>query len=158
MQLAGRVRQHRAGVILAFWETRIVFDRFIGVDRLPVGLGGLFDFGFGALGPGETKRFTVYYGAAPSETDAIAALNAGGAQVYSLGESSCDGDTVDTCTGTGAAAAFGRLASIIAPFLVPVLVVAGGQVLAFVVFALAFAIASAAAFTLPEQRGKALAE
>ncbi|MBB5833207.1 MFS transporter [Brachybacterium aquaticum] len=61
-------------------------------------------------------------------------------------------------TGTGAAAAFGRLASIIAPFLVPVLVVSGGQVLAFVVFALAFAIASAAAFTLPEQRGKALAE
>ena len=69
----------------------------------PDDLGGLFDFGFGALGPGETKRFTVYYGAAPSETDAIRALNAGGAQVYSLGESSCDGDTVDTCTGTGAA-------------------------------------------------------
>jgi putative MFS transporter len=61
-------------------------------------------------------------------------------------------------TGTGAAAAFGRLASIIAPFLVPVLVVSGGQWLAFVVFALAFALAAAAAFTLPEQRGKALAE
>jgi len=61
-------------------------------------------------------------------------------------------------TGTGAAAAFGRLASIIAPFLVPVLVVSGGQWLAFGVFALAFALAAAAAFTLPEQRGKALAE
>jgi putative MFS transporter len=61
-------------------------------------------------------------------------------------------------TGTGAAAAFGRLASIAAPFLVPALVVAGGQWLAFVVFALAFALAAAAAFTLPEQRGKALAE
>ena len=61
-------------------------------------------------------------------------------------------------TGTGAAAAFGRLASIIAPFLVPALVLAGGQWLAFGVFALAFAFAAAAAFTLPEQQGKALAE
>lgn len=61
-------------------------------------------------------------------------------------------------TGTGAAAAFGRLASIIAPFLVPALVLAGGQWLAFGVFALAFAVAAAAAFSLPEQRGKALAE
>ena len=35
---------------------------------------------------------------------------------------------------------------------------AGGQVLAFVAFAIAFALAAAAAFTLPEQRGRALAE
>lgn len=61
-------------------------------------------------------------------------------------------------TGTGAAAAFGRVASILAPFMVPLLVGTGGQVLAFVAFALAFAVASAAAFTLPEQRGKALAD
>ena len=61
-------------------------------------------------------------------------------------------------TGTGAAAAFGRVASIMAPFLVPVLVATGGQLLAFGAFALAFALASAAAFTLPEQRGKALAD
>src|SRR5699024_3495228 len=60
--------------------------------------------------------------------------------------------------GTGAAAAFGRLASIAAPFLVPVLVVSGGQWLAFVMFALAFAVAAAAAFTLPQPRRKALAE
>ena len=61
-------------------------------------------------------------------------------------------------TGTGAAAAFGRIASMLAPFLVPVLLVAGGQVLVFVAFSIAFALAAAAAFTLPEQRGKALAE
>ena len=61
-------------------------------------------------------------------------------------------------TGTGAAAAFGRIASMLAPFLVPVLVVTGGQALAFVGFAVAFALAAAAAFTLPEQRGRALAE
>ncbi|MGO3289964.1 MFS transporter [Brachybacterium sp. AOP42-C2-15] len=61
-------------------------------------------------------------------------------------------------TGTGAAAAFGRIASMLAPFLVPVLLVAGGQVLVFVAFSIAFALAAAAAFTLPEQRGKALAD
>src|SRR5690606_31229362 len=45
VQLAGRVRQHRAGVVLALRETWVVLDGFIGVDRLPVCLGGLFDFG-----------------------------------------------------------------------------------------------------------------
>ncbi|HKH16824.1 MAG TPA: Calx-beta domain-containing protein [Solirubrobacteraceae bacterium] len=57
--------------------------------------GGLFDFGFGALPAGATKVITTYYGAAPSEAAAVAALNAGGAQVYSLGQSDCPngGDT-----------------------------------------------------------------
>ncbi|WP_414644441.1 MFS transporter [Brachybacterium sp.] len=61
-------------------------------------------------------------------------------------------------TGTGAAAAFGRIASMAAPFLVPVFLVAGGQVFVFAAFSLFFALGAAAAFTLPEQRGKALAE
>ena len=34
----------------------------------------------------------------------------------------------------------------------------GGQILAFAVFAIAFGLAAAAAFTLPEQRGRALEE
>lgn len=61
-------------------------------------------------------------------------------------------------TGAGAAAGFGRIASIIAPLLVPVLITAGGggTVLVFTVFAIAFAIAAGAAFLLPEQKGKAL--
>ncbi|SDB80039.1 MFS transporter, putative metabolite:H+ symporter [Raineyella antarctica] len=61
-------------------------------------------------------------------------------------------------TGTGAAAAFGRIASIIAPLLVPVLLGWGGQAYGFVVtfsvFGAAFLIAAAAAFLLPEQRGR----
>ncbi|MDJ1370549.1 MFS transporter [Gulosibacter molinativorax] len=63
-------------------------------------------------------------------------------------------------TGAGAAAGFGRIASIIAPLLVPVLITAGGggTVLVFTVFAIAFAIAAGAAFLLPEQKGKALAD
>ena len=60
--------------------------------------------------------------------------------------------------GTGAAAGFGRLASIAAPLIVPPLLAAGGTAWLFVVFAAAFAIAAAAAFNLPEQKGIALAQ
>ena len=61
-------------------------------------------------------------------------------------------------TGTGSAAGFGRIASILAPLSVPVIIGFGGQGMLFGVFGVAFAVAAAAAFTLPEQRGKVLAE
>ena len=60
--------------------------------------------------------------------------------------------------GTGAAAAFGRIASIIAPLIVPVLMGVGGMVLLFGVFGAAFLLAAGAALVLPEQRGRALTE
>ncbi|WP_319643830.1 MFS transporter [Gephyromycinifex aptenodytis] len=59
-------------------------------------------------------------------------------------------------TGSGSAAAFGRIASILAPLLVPVLSGWGGQTLTFSVFGVAFLIAAAAALFLPEQRDRAL--
>lgn len=59
-------------------------------------------------------------------------------------------------TGTGAAAGFGRIASILTPLLVPVFIGAGGNALAFAVFSIAFAIAAIAAFFLPEQKGKSI--
>lgn len=58
--------------------------------------------------------------------------------------------------GTGAAAGFGRIASILAPLIVPVILHAGGIHWLFALFAAAFATAAAAAFALPEQRGRAL--
>ncbi|KAB1652491.1 MFS transporter [Pseudoclavibacter chungangensis] len=67
-------------------------------------------------------------------------------------------------TGTGAAAGFGRIASIIAPLIVPPLVAlgggagAGGELVVFGLFALAFLVAAVAAFTLPERMGRALDE
>ncbi|WP_424465030.1 MFS transporter [Pseudoclavibacter helvolus] len=61
-------------------------------------------------------------------------------------------------SGTGAAAGFGRIASIIAPLLVPVMLAAGGNVLVFGVFAAAFLLAAGAAFTLPELMGRELDE
>ncbi len=60
-------------------------------------------------------------------------------------------------TGTGSAAGFGRIASIITPLLTPVFVNIGGNALAFGVFSVMFAIAASAVFFLPEQKGKAIA-
>lgn len=59
-------------------------------------------------------------------------------------------------TGAGWAAGFGRLASIIAPLCVPLLLAAGGVALPFGVFAAMFAIAAIGALTLPDLRGKSL--
>lgn len=59
-------------------------------------------------------------------------------------------------TGSGWAAGVGRLASIVAPLTVPLLLVAGGAPLLFVVFAVFFAIAAGAAWGLLDRRGRAL--
>lgn len=59
-------------------------------------------------------------------------------------------------TGSGWAAGFGRIASIVAPLAVPTLLVAGGNEVTFAVFAGAFLIAATAALALPELRGRAL--
>lgn len=59
-------------------------------------------------------------------------------------------------SGTGAAAAFGRLASILAPLVVGALVGSAGQGWVFALFALAFLVAAVAAFLLPERAGRSL--
>ncbi|WP_316318247.1 MFS transporter [Clavibacter michiganensis] len=59
-------------------------------------------------------------------------------------------------TGAGSAAGFGRLASIVAPLCVPPLLALGGVALPSGVFAAVFALAAAAALTLPDLRGAAL--
>ena len=65
--------------------------------------------------------------------------------------------TVLRGTGAGAAAGFGRLASVAAPLLVPVLLGVGGDVLLFAVFAAAFLLAAVAAVALlPERAGEML--
>jgi len=50
----------------------------------------------------------------------------------------------------------GRIASIVAPLVVPPLLVAGGAPVLFVVFAVFFAVAAAAAWGLVDRRGVAL--
>ncbi|MHC9044029.1 MFS transporter [Microbacterium saperdae] len=59
-------------------------------------------------------------------------------------------------TGAGWAAGVGRLASIIAPLAVPVLLVTGGAPLLFVIFGACFLLAAAAAWGLTDRSGLAL--
>ena len=61
-------------------------------------------------------------------------------------------------TGAGWAAAFGRIASIIAPLLVPVLLGIGGIPLVFTVLGVAFVLAMVSALFLPEMAGADLEE
>lgn len=61
-------------------------------------------------------------------------------------------------TGSGSAAAFGRIASIIAPLSVPFLLEIGGVGLVFVVIGFFFLLASATALLLPEWTGRELEE
>ena len=74
----------------------------------------MLDFGFGALGAGATKSFTIYYGAAGTEVGAEPAMDAVGAEVYSLAQPDTeDGATLGTpntfvvaFSGVGGTAAF----------------------------------------------------
>ena len=59
-------------------------------------------------------------------------------------------------TGSGWAAGFGRIASILAPLAVPVLRSGGGTLLVFAAFAAAFVLAAGATLLLPERRGEVL--
>jgi putative MFS transporter len=59
-------------------------------------------------------------------------------------------------TGAGAAAGFGRIASILAPLCVPPLLDRGGNGLVFGVFAAFFLLAAVATWGLPERRGRTL--
>ncbi len=54
----------------------------------PGDIGGLFDFGLGEIGPGESKSFMLYYGVGPDEATTKGALEAVGAEAYSLGKPS----------------------------------------------------------------------
>ena len=64
------------------------FDTAVAADH-----GALFDFGFGALAPGERVTFKLFYGAAANESAAAAAVAAAAAEVFSFGRPSVDGST-----------------------------------------------------------------
>jgi hypothetical protein len=63
--------------------------------------GAMFNFDFGSLAGGGTKTFSVFYGAAPTEADALGVLGALGVEVYALGESTdSSGVAANTSSGT----------------------------------------------------------
>jgi hypothetical protein len=55
--------------------------------------GAFFTFAFGSLAAGASIAFDIFYGAAPTETDALAALGTVGAEVYSFGQNSTTAET-----------------------------------------------------------------
>jgi type IV pilus assembly protein PilY1 len=69
-------------------------------DLGPLDHGANFDFEFDGLDDGESFTFTIFYGAAPTESMALAALAAVGAEVYSFGQANDDmlGTTPDRST------------------------------------------------------------
>jgi putative MFS transporter len=102
-----------------------------------------------------------FFGTAGTEGAVIAAgmalsffnLGAWGA-LYAVTPEMCP--TSLRATGSGWAAGAGRIASIIAPLSVPLLLAAGGAPVLFIVFAAFFVIAAAAAWGLVDRRGAAL--
>ena len=57
--------------------------------------GAAFDFSFGSLAAGANRDFKIFYGAAGSQAEALEALAAVNAEVYSLGMASGDGGDDD---------------------------------------------------------------
>lgn len=65
------------------------------VDVGPFDMGAVFDFQIGPIPPRQSTSFTTFYGNAPTETEALTALGAVGAELYTLGQSnSTDGRTL----------------------------------------------------------------
>ena len=60
------------------------------IDLGPSDHGANFDLQFGPIKAGEILTLTIFYGAAPTEIEALNALNAVGAEIYSLGQPSTD--------------------------------------------------------------------
>ncbi|WAL47714.1 MFS transporter [Rhodococcus pyridinivorans] len=130
-----------AAWLIEVWGRRLTLGVFLAGSAVSAGLFGL----------AETPSTIVAAGMALSffNLGAWGALYAIGPELY---------PTPVRGAGTGSAAAFGRLASIIAPLLVPVLLGAGGNGLVFGAFAASFVVAALAAFTLPERAGAVLDE
>ncbi|WP_089254617.1 IPT/TIG domain-containing protein [Asanoa hainanensis] len=66
-------------------------------DFGPANTGALIDLDLGTFATGEAKTFDLYYGIAPTEARATAAVAAVGAQLYALGQpGTADGKTLGT--------------------------------------------------------------
>ena len=130
-----------AAWLIEVWGRRVTLAAFLSGSAVAAGLFGLAGTPATIIAAGMALSFF--------NLGAWGALYAIGPELY---------PTRTRGSGTGAAAAFGRIASIIAPLLVPVMLGAGGTAMVFGVFAAAFVVAALAAFTLPERKGVALEE
>ena len=128
-----------AAWLIEVWGRRPTLAVFLVGSAIAAGLFGLADSPATIIAAGMALSFF--------NLGAWGALYAIGPELY---------PTATRGSGTGAAAGFGRIASIIAPLLVPFLLDLGDTVIVFGAFAAAFVVAALAAFTLPERKGVAL--
>jgi putative MFS transporter len=128
-----------AAWLIEVWGRRSTLATFLLGSAVAAGLFGLADTPATIVAAGMMLSFF--------NLGAWGALYAIGPELY---------PTSVRAAGTGAAAAFGRIASILAPLMVPWLLIGGGNALVFGVFAAAFLVAAGAAFTLPERAGMVL--
>ncbi|MEU2000521.1 MFS transporter [Rhodococcus sp. NPDC019627] len=128
-----------AAWLIEVWGRRSTLATFLLGSAVAAGLFGLADTPTTIVAAGMMLSFF--------NLGAWGALYAIGPELY---------PTSVRAAGTGAAAAFGRIASILAPLMVPWLLIGGGNALVFAVFAAAFLVAAGAAFTLPERAGMVL--
>lgn len=128
-----------AAFLIERWGRRATLAAFLAGSAVAAGLYGLAGQEWQIIAAGCLLSFF--------NLGAWGALYAIGPELY---------PTTMRARGTGAATGFGRLASIIAPLIVPPLLVFGGLPILFTLFGIAFAIAALAALALPELKGTRL--
>lgn len=130
-----------AAVLIEVWGRRATLATFLAASAIAAVL----------FGQAESTTMLLVTGCALSMANlgAWGALYAVTPEIY---------PTTVRATGAGWAAAFGRIASIIAPLLVPVLFSSGGLALVFTVLGAAFVLAMVASLFLPEMSGEELVE
>lgn len=128
-----------AAVLVEVWGRRATLSTFLGGSAVAALAFGSADTGTGVVAAGLALSFC--------NLGAWGALYAVSPEVY---------PTALRGTGTGWAAGFGRIASIIAPLLVPPMLGLGGEPLLFAVFAAFFVLAAVATWGLPERTGEPL--
>ena len=128
-----------AAVLVEVWGRRVTLASFLLGSGLSAALFGFAD--------GPTQIVAAGMALSFFNLGAWGALYAVTPEIY---------PTTVRASGAGAAAGFGRLASIIAPLSVPALLGWWGNAGLFALFGVTFVVAALAAFTLPERKGVAL--
>ena len=154
MTLAQLPGYFAAAVLVEVWGRRATLAAFLGGSALGAVLFGMAPQISAALFPGDESAayaLALGFGCMLSffNLGAWGALYAITPEVY---------PTTVRASGSGAATAFGRIAALAAPLLVPVLLGLSGLPVLFVIFGGMFVMAMVAAMFLPEYRGETLEE
>lgn len=143
-----------AAILVEVWGRRATLATFLGGSAVGAILFGNAPAIAEALRPGEEGWA---YGVALATACTLSFFNLGAwGALYALTPEVYP--TSVRASGAGAATAFGRIAAMLAPLLVPFINRAGGLTVLFVVFGVSFLMAMTASLFLPEYKDKALQE